>query len=91
MKCRDGGYFLDLAQEDYYLRGGEPPGLWYGDGASLIGLTGKVDRETFLKLWNGYGPDGSTPLRANAGRNTPYIRADGKEFWPQRAWDLGFP
>ena len=85
VKCQDGGYFLDLAQEDYYLTdgltGGEPPGLWHGEGASLLGLKGKVEREPFEKIWDGFGPDG-TPLRKNAGRNTPYIRADGKEFWP---------
>ena len=87
--CRDGGYYLDLAQEDYYLKGGEPPGLWYGEGAARVGLKGKVEREPFLKIWDGFGPDG-TALRKSAGRDTLYIRADGKEFRPRHAYDLTF-
>ena len=78
VKCQNSGYFLDLAVEDYYLTGGEPPGLWHGEGATRVGLTGKVEREPFEKIWDGFGPDG-TPLRKNAGRNTPYIRADDVE------------
>ena len=33
-KIRDGKYYLDLAAEDYYLKGGEPDGVWCGAGAS---------------------------------------------------------
>jgi len=88
-KCRNGGYYLDLATEDYYLEGGEPPGLWYGKGATLVGLKGKVEREPFLKIWDGYGPD-DTPLVKNAGQNKPYIHQDGSVRWKQRAWDFTF-
>ena len=27
-----GTYYVGLAQEDYYLQGGEPPGQWLGRG-----------------------------------------------------------
>ena len=26
-------YYTELAREDYYLSGGEPPGKWHGQGA----------------------------------------------------------
>ena len=25
-------YYARLAREDYYLEGGEPPGIWMGEG-----------------------------------------------------------
>ena len=39
-----GEYYLDLGREDYYLKGGEPPGQWSGRGAERLGLTGQVSR-----------------------------------------------
>ena len=35
-------------RENYYsgaVAAGEPPGLWYGAGAELLGLRGEVDAE----------------------------------------------
>lgn len=61
-----GEYYLNLATEDYYLRGGEPPGYWAGEGATLLGLTGQVAPEDFRQIDQGYGRDGS-PLVQNAG------------------------
>jgi hypothetical protein len=31
MKNRQCDYYLALAKEDYYVDGGEPPGVWLGD------------------------------------------------------------
>lgn len=71
-------YYLDLAREDYYTEGGEPPGQWYGKGAEALGLTGKVERENLRSLFEGYGPDGQA-LVQNAGDPNRHS-----------AWDLTF-
>lgn len=44
------GYYINLAKDDYYHKGTEPAGLWYGRGAEQLGLSGRVDREDFLTL-----------------------------------------
>ena len=74
-----GNYYLGLAREDYYLSGGEPPGLWHGEGASRLGLSGVVEPEKFRNLLNGFSPDRLHPLAQNAGRNDR-----------QSGWDLTF-
>ena len=35
-------YYLLLAQEGYYLKGGEPKGIWCGSGAAALQLQGTV-------------------------------------------------
>ncbi|MEO1718295.1 MAG: relaxase domain-containing protein, partial [Planctomycetota bacterium] len=35
-------YYTQLAREDYYLEGGEPPGQWRGQGAEALSLFGEV-------------------------------------------------
>ena len=60
-------YLINLAQEDYYLDGGEPPGQWYGTAAAHFGLAGQVERDPFLRLLEGYSPDGQNKLVRNAG------------------------
>src|SRR5690348_9923768 len=72
-------YYLSLATEEYYLRGGEPPGRWLGGGAEKLGLSGILDPDVFLCLMSGYSPDGQSPLIQNAGR---------KDHQP--GWDLTF-
>jgi Ti-type conjugative transfer relaxase TraA len=62
-----GRYYANLAVEDYYTKGGEPPGKWYGLGAEEFRLFGQVDREQFLTLCDGYKLDGSK-LVQNAGK-----------------------
>ena len=65
--CGRGEYYLNLAREDYYLSGGEPPGEWYGQGAGELGLKGEIDKEEFRNLLRGCSPDGSEKLCQNAG------------------------
>jgi conjugative relaxase-like TrwC/TraI family protein len=78
MSGGQGAYYTGLAREDYYLEGGEPPGLWEGKGAALLGLSGQVDKETFAGLFSGVDARG-VPLVQNAGM-------DGR----QPGWDLTF-
>ena len=73
-----GEYYLDLGREDYYLKGGEPPGQWSGRGAERLGLTGHVEAEEFRNLLSGYDPNGDNLIQ-NAGRKNH-----------QPGWDLTF-
>lgn len=70
-------YYLNLAQEDYYLGGKEPPGFWLGDAAAHFGLANTISGDDFRNLLAGFNPDGATRLVHNAGS-------------PQRrsGWDL---
>lgn len=56
------GYYLNLAREDYYLQGGEPPGRWVGKGAEALGLVGEVAPTELYNLFDGLSPDGTRPL-----------------------------
>ena len=58
MATGSGGYYLDLAREDYYLKGGEPLGYWLGEGAAKLGLDGNVKEEQLRELFAGLSPDG---------------------------------
>lgn len=50
-------YYDHLAnQDDYYLKGEEPPGQWQGAGAEALGLSGAVKREDFAAALRGYRP-----------------------------------
>lgn len=79
MGAGQGNYYLDLAREDYYLEGGEPPGQWYGRGTEAFGFTGTVEREALRNLLLGVSPEGDRPLIQNAG-----------EADHQPGWDLTF-
>lgn len=78
MSGGQGAYYTGLAREDYYLEGGEPPGVWQGKGAQLLGMAGKVDKEIFAGLFSGMDQKG-TPLVQNAGSPDR-----------QPGWDLTF-
>ena len=72
-------YYTDLAREDYYLNGGEPLGLWFGEGAEKLSLTGKVTREALSALFRGFSPTEDQKLVQNAGQEKR-----------QPGWDLTF-
>ena len=46
-------YYDELAKEDYYLEGGEPPGKWFGQGASAVNLSGDVRSRELSDLFAG--------------------------------------
>ena len=74
-----GEYYLNLAKEDYYLEGGEPPGIWSGLGAENLQLHGNVERKQLRNLLAGFSPDGKQKLVQNAGQEDR-----------QPGWDLTF-
>ncbi len=79
MNTWSGRYYMELASEDYYLDGGEPPGQWIGQGAEALGLSGEVNRAEFYYLMDGVAPDGSKRLVKDSA---------GKPHHP--GWDLTF-
>lgn len=74
-----GDYYLNLAQEDYYTKGVEPPGRWHGKGAEALLLSGDVTAEALRQVLNGYAPYANEPLVQNAGKENR-----------QSGWDLTF-
>jgi conjugative relaxase-like TrwC/TraI family protein len=72
-----GHYYQGLAQEDYYLEGGEPVGKWWGKGAEHFKLEGKkVSASTLEKLLDGFTPKGA-PFVQNAGDRANSTRRPG--------------
>lgn len=61
-------YYEDLAKEDYYTKGGEPPGKWIGRCALSLGLRNEIDTRSYRRIFNGYSPYGEK-LCKNAGDN----------------------
>lgn len=82
MAAGQGGYYLGLAREDYYLSGGEPEGKWLGEGAAELGLKGTVQREELERLMGGLAPDDGHPLVQLQNYK------DGRARQP--GWDLTF-
>jgi conjugative relaxase-like TrwC/TraI family protein len=88
IKIGDEDYYLDLAAEDYYTNGGEPPGKWIGGAAPLFGLFGNVKNDQFRRLLRGYlpsphvGPDEDPPL-------IPLVQNAGVKD-RRAAWDFTF-
>jgi Ti-type conjugative transfer relaxase TraA len=74
-----GDYYLELAKEDYYTKGGEPPGTWQGEGAKLLGLKGQVKEKNLRKILDGFNPKRGKKLVQNAGEKDR-----------QSGWDLTF-
>jgi conjugative relaxase-like TrwC/TraI family protein len=59
-------YYDELAEEDYYNDGGEPPGIWAGKAALLLKLRGEVSTEDYYNIMRGFSPKGEA-LCQNAG------------------------
>jgi conjugative relaxase-like TrwC/TraI family protein len=72
-----GNYYSKLAQEGYYIHGGEPVGRWWGRGADHFRLAGeKVKAKTLEALLDGFSPDGES-LVQNAGNESNRERRPG--------------
>ena len=68
-------YYLSLAQEGYYLNGGEPKGIFCGSGASVLRLQRTVTAKALHALMLGYSPDGIALVR-NAVKNRRKQKVD---------------
>lgn len=78
------GYYTTLAnKDDYYHKGKEPAGQWYGKGCEQFGLTGEVNKQDFYAICAGKNPkDLLQKLVMNAGKTGEKGRRPG--------WDLTF-
>jgi conjugative relaxase-like TrwC/TraI family protein len=61
------GYYLELANINYYTEGGEPLPLWHGTVAQELGLSGIAEREHVERLCSGYHHETKKTLVRNAG------------------------
>lgn len=92
IKVGSEGYYLDLASEDYYFNGGEPPGKWVGSGCRYFNLAGHVERESFKRIFNGFHPNANIGPPAAAKEDLkpkPLVQNAGKEN-RRAGWDLTF-
>src|SRR5215213_10119578 len=62
------GYYLELANINYYMEGGEPLPLWAGTVAKELGLSGIAEREHVERLCSGYHHETEEKLVRNAGK-----------------------
>jgi conjugative relaxase-like TrwC/TraI family protein len=74
----DAEYYLDQSSAEYYLIGGEPPGKWYGQGATALGLNGIVAPDALRAMFRGMNEKGDLLVQLQ----------EGKKHQP--AWDLTF-
>ena len=61
------GYYLDLANINYYAEGGEPPPTWHGTVAKEFGLSGIAQEEQVRRACEGLDPHSGEALVQNAG------------------------
>lgn len=67
---RGPGYYLELANINYYADGGEPPPTWCGTVARELGLSGLAQREHVERLCSGYHHETGRGLVRNAGEES---------------------
>lgn len=73
-------YYDHLRRDDYYTRGGEPPGRWAGDGAARLSLAGPVTQAEFEALLAGLDPGTGARLVQQGGRGQNH----------SAGWDMTF-
>lgn len=61
------GYYLELANINYYAEGGEPLPVWHGTAAREFGLSGTAERLHVERLCSGYHHESQERLVRNAG------------------------
>jgi conjugative relaxase-like TrwC/TraI family protein len=61
------GYYLELANINYYADGGEPLPTWHGTAARELGLSGIAQREHVERLCSGFHHETQEALVRNAG------------------------
>src|SRR5215218_8841096 len=56
LKGADAGAYYVEQLPSYYLQSGEPRGVWFGAGATDLGLSGEVGDEAFIAVMAGMHP-----------------------------------
>gem|GEM_PF-4729008 len=89
------GYYLELANINYYTAGGEPPPTWHGTAAREFGLSGMAERSHVEWLCSGgfttrrnepsSGTPGRTPeTQVMTSRSPLRNRCRSRGRWPMR-------
>lgn len=73
-------YYDHLRRDDYYTRGGEPPGRWAGEGAERLSLRGPVTQAEFEAALSGVDPKTGERLVQQGGRTRQH----------SAGWDMTF-
>ena len=73
-------YYDHLRHDDYYTRGGEPPGCWAGEAADRLSLQGPVTRAEFEAALGGLDPKTGDRLVQHGGRGRDH----------SAGWDMTF-
>ena len=73
-------YYDHLRRDDYYTRGGEPPGQWAGEGAERLSLRGPVTHAEFEAALGGGDPKTGDQLVQQGGRGRAH----------SAGWDMTF-
>lgn len=73
-------YYDHLRRDDYYTRGGEPPGRWAGEGAERLSLRGPVTHAEFEATLGGVDPKTGDQLVPQGGRGRAH----------SAGWDMTF-
>jgi conjugative relaxase-like TrwC/TraI family protein len=73
-------YYAHLRSDEYYTRGGEPPGRWAGEGAERLSLHGPVTQAEFESALTGHDPKTGDQL----------VRQGGKTREHSAGWDMTF-
>jgi conjugative relaxase-like TrwC/TraI family protein len=73
-------YYDHLRRDDYYMRGGEPPGRWAGEGAGRLSLRGPVTQTEFEAALGGLDPKTGDRLVQQGGRGRHHAAG----------WDMTF-
>lgn len=87
------GYYTKLSREDYYTSGGEPEGVFLGEGAEKLGLTSTPIRYQDVRLrllFQGINPNDGLELRRGSATERTYRTRNGEEkaFKPVLAHDI---
>jgi conjugative relaxase-like TrwC/TraI family protein len=70
LKHASAGRYYTEHLPSYYLDSGEPPGRWFGRGATMLGLNGDIDAEAFLAMTAGFDPASGSVLGRRFGESS---------------------
>ena len=90
--ARGPGYYLDLANLNYYAEGGEPLPLWYGTAARDMRLVGVAEKLHVERVCAGLHPETGEAMVRNADKEDRYVGIDCTFSAPKTvsvAWGMG--
>ena len=71
-QIKDPRYYGQWTTKDYYNNTGELRGIWAGQLAPVLGLSGYIQTQDYQHIIEGFSPDGKQAFVRNAGKaHTP--------------------